>query len=79
MKERPIIGQVVRLNNYGIEQINGLSSLDMIEQAKRMVITDVSVDSLTNDVETFSISVDQPLINQFMIDNHCVDLIDERS
>jgi hypothetical protein len=75
MKNKPRPGQVVCLNDYGIEQIGGLSSKAMVEQAQRMTIMRVDEFSLTVPESTFSIDVDQPLINQFMIDNHCVDLV----
>lgn len=75
MKTRPYVGQKVRLNNHGMVQIDGLRSVEMIYQAKEMVITEVSDESLTDDCETYSICVNQPLINQFMLDNHCVDAL----
>lgn len=74
MKDLPKVGQVVKLNNYGIMLIGGLMSIEMANQAENMTITSVDNNSITNDVDTFIIEVDQPLINQYMIYNHCVDL-----
>lgn len=75
MKTKPKVGQRVKLNDHGIEQIGGLQSQEAVKQSKWMLITYVGNDSLTNDCETYQIEVNQPLMNCFCLDNHCVDLI----
>ena len=73
MKEKPRVGQIVRLNNVGIDAIGGLKTWEMTQQAQRMTITWVGDESLTDDVETYDLRVDQPLINRFMLDNHMIE------
>lgn len=77
MIKRPHVGQVVRLNDEGMNTIGGLKTAEMVKQAQRMVITYSDSKSLTDDVDTFSIHVDQPLINRFLLTNHDVDPLEE--
>lgn len=72
MTEKPFIGQVVVLNDAGKRHINGLTSDEMVRQAKRMVITHVH-DVNMGHLNLWEIEVDQPTINVFMLDNSCVD------
>ena len=73
MRSKPVVGMLVRLNDEGMQAINGLKSLAQVQAAQRMKITSVGNESLTNDVDTWMIEVDQPEINKFMISNHDVD------
>jgi hypothetical protein len=76
MKERPLPGDVVRLNDQGMQNIHGLTSAEMVRQAQRMVITYVTRYSMTSPEPTWGITVDQPLINEFILSHHDVDLIE---
>lgn len=42
-----------------------------------MTITSVEPESITDDKPTYIIEVDQPLIDAFLIDNHCIDELKE--
>jgi len=75
MVNNPKIGQVVYLNEQGMDIIGGLKSFDAIKQAQRMVITYVGSTSLTTDIPCFDINIDQPLIDRFVITNHEVNLL----
>lgn len=77
MKDKPYVGQIVCLNDGGVRSIHGLTSREMIDQSRRMTVTYVSERSLTNDVDTFDINVDQPLINRFILTHHDVDEVKE--
>ena len=72
MIERPVIGQVVTLNDFGKRHIGGLTSDEMVRQARRMVITHVHDVDMSH-LNLWEIEVDQPEINIFMLDNGCVD------
>lgn len=72
MIEKPFVGQVVQLNDFGKRHIGGLSTEEMIKQARRMVITDVH-DIDMEHLSLWEIEVDQPEINVFMLDNKCID------
>lgn len=74
METKPYIGQLVTLNDEGIEQINGLRSRDAIKQSLKMKITTIEYIE-TSDSDIYLIEVDQPLINEYMITNHDVDEI----
>lgn len=75
MKKRPVIGVMVRLNDFGMERIGGLTSWEMVEQAKKMRIESVNSVSMVPGHCIYPIEVDQPLITQFLIDNMCVEEI----
>ena len=47
----------------------------MINQARKMRIEKVTRDSVVTGYQIYPIDVDQPLINQFMLDNTCVEEI----
>lgn len=79
MKQKPLVGDIVRLNDEGMSQIGGLTSAKQIEQSRRMTITAVDHDSMTAPEETWMIDVDQPLMNLFLISHHDVDLIERPS
>lgn len=75
MKKRPVVGAMVRLNDFGIKRIRGLDTWEMVEQAKKMRIETVSQNSLVPGHCVYPIEVDQPLINRFLIDSMCVEEI----
>lgn len=71
----PNVGDVVRLNDEGLRQIYGrtigLSHMKSLE----MRVTAVDDQSMTYPEPTFSIEVDNPEINIYLIDNHCFDIV----
>jgi hypothetical protein len=73
MRHKPKIGDVVCLNDHGMDQIGGLRSADAIRQAQRMTIVDVEE---MVEGKVWAIDVDQPAIDMFLIDNLCVDLLE---
>lgn len=75
MKQKPLPGDVVRLNDHGMQQIGGLRSAEAIRQAQRMTITGV-YPNMTEPQETYPIEVDQPLIGRFLLTHVDVDLIE---
>lgn len=75
MIKKPYVGQRVRLNDLGMDMIGGLRKAEEFRQSQDMRITFVGDFSLTDDVETFEIGVNQPTINQYLLDNHMVDAI----
>jgi len=76
MKDKPKVGQIVCLNDHGIDQIGGLKSSFEVRDASNMLITSVSEHSITNDVDTFVIKIEESnRLSRYMLDNHCVDLI----
>ena len=77
MKTKPNVGDVVYLNDEGLESISGARSREAIKQSQRMTITEVSEQNLTDDCVTHVIEVDQPLITRFIITNHDVDILEE--
>ena len=76
MIEQPKQGQIVSLNDEGMRSIGGLHSSVMIKQAKRMRITKVTKIQC-DDAELYTVYVDQPLINPFLISNFDIDLVME--
>lgn len=75
MKDKPIPGDVVRLNDQGMDSIGGLRSAEAVRQAQRMTIVYVGP-NLTAPEPTYPIEVDQELINFFLLSHHDVDLIE---
>lgn len=69
------IGDIVRLNDVGLVNIGGLKSLRQIKAAQEMTITKLGTESLVTDAEVFEIEVDEPLINQFVLTTHDVELL----
>ena len=75
----PKIGDTVRLNDEGLEQIYGkrmgLSHMKTLE----MRIIAVDDESMTYPEPTFIVQVDHPEINQYLLDNHCFDIVKRAS
>lgn len=73
MKEKPTVGQKVRLNNYGLEQCFG-SSLGLAHmKTLELTIMAVDKDSMTAPELTWMVRVDNSGIDRLMIDNWCFD------
>ena len=70
------VGQYVKLNNFGVELIGGLASLEEAEAAKKMKV--INLEFLGNDdhPDTYSLEVDG-LLNRYMLTPDCVDLLPE--
>jgi hypothetical protein len=75
MKSKPKVGQKIRLNRVGIRQIFNCSVVPSALLNQVFTITKVDDDSMTEPEKTWMIEVDDPEINQFMIDNWCFDLV----
>ena len=61
------VGDMVYLNDQGMQSIGGITSAEMMKQALDLSITKVSLTSMCTDYECYLIEVDQPLINKFML------------
>jgi len=73
MNEKPKVGQKVRFNDWGLEQCFG-STLGLSHMKNKVLtITWVEQESMTDDVGTWPVEVDDPEITQFCLDNHCFD------
>jgi hypothetical protein len=74
--DKPKVGDIVRLNDHGMDTVCGLRSAEMARQAQRMTITHVTPESLTQPEKTWGIDVDQPLIGRFLLSQWDVDLVE---
>ena len=71
----PKVGDVVRLNDHGLEQIYG-STLGVAHmKTLEMRITQVDDVSMTYPEPTFCVKVDNPDIDCFLIDHVCFDIV----
>lgn len=75
MKTKPNVGDIVYLNDYGLDIIGDIRNVKAVQQCQKMTITYVNDISMTEPEKTWPIEVDQQEINKFMIDNWCVDLV----
>lgn len=66
------IGQYVKINNFGIEVIGGLASVEDADAAKRMKIINIEFLGNDNHPDTYSIEVDG-LLNRYLMTPECVD------
>lgn len=71
----PKVGDVVRLNDCGLEQCFGRASGMSHMKTLKMRVTQVDSVSLTFPEPTFALEVDNEEINQFLIDHHCFDIV----
>lgn len=77
MIRNPRVGQVVRLNNYGIRMTGGFSSWEDAEQAKRCTITAVSDDLHLSDApDVVTVEVDAPSLGCYLLTNQDFDLLE---
>ncbi len=65
----PKVGDTVHLNDEGLETIYGSKTGVTHMKTLNMKVTWVATRSLTAPEETFSLRVDNPDINKFMLDN----------
>lgn len=68
-------GDTVRLNDHGLRQIYGATA-GLLAHMKtlEMKITYVDPESLTSPEPTHDVEVDNPEINEFLIDDRCFDV-----
>jgi hypothetical protein len=74
VKNKPKVGDVVCLNDYGLSRLK-LNNWSEIRQAGRMTVVWVDESSLTEPEETYAVDVDQPAINKFLLDHTMIDLL----
>ena len=74
MTEKPRVGDTVCLSEEGYGTVH-LRSADAYERAKRMVITYVSAQSLTEPEQTWQIRVNHPEVDQYLLTNWDVEPI----
>lgn len=73
------VGDVVRLNNHGLQQCFGNSGAGFEQMLlKEYAITKTGNDSMTEPDETFAVEVDDLALNKLMIDDRCFDLVRSR-
>ena len=68
-------GDTVTLNDTGLKQVFGTTVGMSHLKTLKMKITFVSTESWTEPEKTFEVRVDNPEIDQFLIDNWCFDLV----
>ena len=70
------VGDIVVLNNNGVSQVfgtvNGLSHMKTL----KMRITYVDKQSITFPEKVYPVEVDNPEINQYLIDDNCFDVVE---
>ncbi|PLC44509.1 hypothetical protein C0Q88_07465 [Ralstonia pickettii] len=78
MKKHPApkVGDTVVLNDNGLAQVFGRSLGLSHMKTLRMKVTQVDKTSLTFPEPTFAVEVDDPEINQYLIDHRCFDIVE---
>ena len=71
----PNVGDTVCLNDSGLEQIFGSATGKSFMKRLQMRVTQVDDVSMTYPEPTFCLQVDDPEINQFLIDHTCFDIM----
>lgn len=71
----PKVGDVVTLNDNGLEQLYGSVRGHSHMKRLELRITKVADESVTYPEPTFPVEVDDPDINQFLIDHNCFDIV----
>lgn len=71
----PSVGDIVNLNNHGLETIYGTRAGLAHMKSLPLVITKVGKTSLTEPEQTFEVEVDNKEINAFLIDHWCFDIV----
>lgn len=72
----PKVGDTVVLNDHGLRQVYGTCHELAHMKTLRMTVTEVDSESLTAPELTFAVSVDNPDIDAYLIDNWCFDIVD---
>jgi signal peptidase I len=71
----PNVGDIVRFNDEGLEQVFGSARGKSFMKKLELRITKVDAESITYPEATFVVEVDDPEINQFLIDHRCFDIV----
>lgn len=71
----PSVGDVVRFNDHGLEQVFGSATGKSFMKKMELTITYVDDLSMTFPEPTFVVEVSDPEINQFLIDHTCFDIV----
>lgn len=71
----PNVGDVVRFNDHGLETVFGSVVGKSFMKKLEMRITHVDDVSMTYPEPTFTVEVDDPDINQFMLYSACFDIV----
>lgn len=71
----PNVGDIVRFNDTGLEQCFGSATGKSFMKKMELRITKVDAESITYPEATFVVEVDDPEINQFLIDHRCFDIV----
>lgn len=71
----PKVGDTVVLNDTGLMQIFGSTTGLSHMKTLRMKVTEIDSESMTYPEQTFCMEVDNSKINQYLIDNHCFDIV----
>lgn len=77
LKSHPVpnVGDVVNLNNHGLDTIYGLRVGLGHMKSMPLIVTKVGKTSLTSPEETFEVEVDSPEINSFLMNHWCFDIV----
>lgn len=76
-KERPNVGDTVVLNDYGLETCFGFASGLQHMKTKRMKLTKVARESMTDDAPSYIVEVDDPEINELLLIHWCFDVVEK--
>lgn len=71
----PKVGDIVRLNDCGLEQCFGHANDLAHMKTLEMRVTQVDATSVTYPEPTFCLEVDNEAINQHLLDHHCFDIV----
>lgn len=71
----PKVGDTVRFNDHGLEMCFGSAFGKSAMKRLELRITHVDAVSMTYPKPTFVVEVDDPEINQLMIDHNCFDIV----
>jgi hypothetical protein len=74
-KTVPKVGDIVRFNDTGLRQVFGSATGKSFMKKLELRITFVASESMTYPEPTFVVEVDDPEINQFLIDHCCFDIV----
>lgn len=71
----PNVGDIVRFNDYGLEQAFGSAMGKSFMKKLELRITRVDSESMTYPEPTFVVEVDEEEINMLLLDHHCFDIV----
>lgn len=68
-------GDIVRFNDYGLKNCFGNVAFNLAQKNKTFRITYVDNESMTEPEKTYVVEVDDPDINQFLLNDRCFDIV----